>query len=64
MKTLQEVREAKGVKVSAMADHLGVTRQTYRVYESKPESMSVAQAKAACEFLNCPVTDIFFGQKG
>lgn len=64
MKTLREARESKGVKIAAMAEHLGITRQTYRVYENNPESMSVGQARSACDFLGYPVTDIFFGKRG
>lgn len=60
MKSLKEVRESKGVKQLAVANHLGVSRQTYSSYESHPESMSVEQARAVCEFLHVSVTDIFF----
>lgn len=60
MQSLREVRESKGVKQFAVADHLGVSRQTYASYESNPESMSVGQAKAVCEFLHVSVADIFF----
>lgn len=60
MKTLKEVREQRGVKQSAVARHLGVSRQTYASYENNPESMSVSQAKAVCGFLNVHVGEIFF----
>ena len=60
MNSLKEVRESKGVKQLAVANYLGVSRQTYSSYESHPESMSIEQAKAVCKFLNVPVTDIFF----
>lgn len=60
MKSLKEVRESKGVKQLAVANHLGVSRQTYSSYENHPESMSVEQAKAVCEFLHVSVADIFF----
>lgn len=32
MQTLKEIRESKGIKQDAVADHLGVTRQTYASY--------------------------------
>ena len=62
MKTLREVRDERGVKQVAVANHLGVSRQTYAGYESHPESMSVEQAKAVCDFLHVSVADIFFAK--
>lgn len=59
MKTLKEIREEKGIKQVAVADHLGIARQTYAGYEDNPQAMSVAQARAVCDFLNCPIEDIF-----
>jgi len=64
MKTLKEYREEKGVKMQAVADHLGITRQTYREYERKQGSISVDRAQAICEFLGCSMDDIFFDSKG
>lgn len=60
MQTLKEAREAKGVKQVAVADHIGVSRQTYSRYESNPETLSIGQAKAICDFLGYDVRDIFF----
>ncbi len=59
MQTLKEFRLSKGVKQSAVANHLGVTRQTYSSYEKQQERMSIDQAKAVCAFLGCSVDDIF-----
>ncbi|MCI1934736.1 MAG: helix-turn-helix domain-containing protein [Atopobiaceae bacterium] len=59
MKTLKAYRESKGIKLQAVADHLGITRQTYSSYENNQNAMSIEQAKAVCEFLGCTVTDIF-----
>lgn len=60
MQSLKEVRESRGVKQLAVAAYLGVSRQTYASYENNPESMSVEQAKAVCDFLHVSVADIFF----
>lgn len=57
--TLKEIREARGVKQVAIAEHLGITRQTYASYEENPRSMTINQALAVCEFLHCNVGDIF-----
>lgn len=59
MKTLKEIREAKGIKQIAVANHLGVVRQTYANYEANPQDMSVDQARAVCDFLGCDLSDIF-----
>lgn len=59
MKTLKEVRESLGVKQCAVAEHLGVSRQTYSRYENKQEKMSIEQAKSVCDFLRCNIADIF-----
>lgn len=59
MGTLKEFREQKGVKQTSVAQHLGVTRQTYANYEDNQESMSIGQARAVCDFLGVPVEQIF-----
>ena len=64
MKSLKEAREAKGVKAVAVAQHLGITRQTYAKYESNPQEMSVTHAQAVCDFLGVPVSEIFFAPEG
>ena len=37
MHTLKAVRESRGVKQKAVAEYLGVSRQTYSRYENKQE---------------------------
>jgi putative transcriptional regulator len=59
MMTLKEYRESKGVKLKAVADYLGVSRQTYSRYEEEQEQMSLAQAKTVCDFLGCNIQDVF-----
>ena len=59
MNTLKAVRESRGVKQKAVAEHLGVSRQTYSRYENKQEKMSIEQAKAVCSFLHVDLADIF-----
>ena len=60
MQTLREIRESRGVKQVAIAEHLGIARQTYASYEENPRSMTVDQALAVCAFLHCKLSDIFF----
>lgn len=64
MQTLRDYRESKGIKLQTVAEHLGVTRQTYRAYEKNQSSMSVTQATSVCELLGCSPDEIFFGLKG
>ncbi len=59
MQTLREIRESRGVKQVAIAEHLGIARQTYASYEENPRSMTVDQALAVCAFLHCKLSDIF-----
>lgn len=62
MQTLREARESKGIKQVAVANALKIARQTYAKYESDPQLMTVAQAQAACDFIQCDINDIFFGK--
>lgn len=59
MQTLKELREDRGVTQKAVANHLGVSRQTYNRYENNQERMTIQQAKAACDFLHVDIADIF-----
>ena len=59
MQTLKEIRESRGVKQVAIAEHMGITRQTYASYEENPRSMTIDQVLAVCAFLHCKVSDIF-----
>lgn len=59
MQTLKEIRESRGVKQIAIAEYLGITRQTYASYEENPRSMTIDQALAVCTFLHCTLSDIF-----
>lgn len=61
MKTLKEAREERGIKQYAVADAIGVTRQTYAKYELEPEIMTVSQAELACTYIGCDINEIFFG---
>ena len=59
MQTLKEKREELGVSQKAVANHLGIARQTYAGYEEKQEKMTIEQAKSVCEFLRCDLAEIF-----
>lgn len=60
MTDLKQAREERGIKQVAVAEMLGVSRQTYALYEANPGRMSIDQAKAVCKFLGCSVNEIFF----
>ena len=57
--TLKEWRERHGIKQVAVADHLGIARQTYAAYEANQADMSVDMAIKACEFMHAPFDLIF-----
>lgn len=61
MKTLRQVREEKGVKKVAIANHIGVSVKTYASYEDNPERMRVDTAMKVADFLGVSIGDIFFG---
>ena len=61
MDSLKEVREQRGIKQLAVANAIGVTRQTYAKYEENPGKMPVSLAQAACAFIGCDIGQIFFG---
>ena len=60
MQTLREAREARGIKLEAVAKALKVSRQTYSKYEKNPGNMPVRCAQAACSFIGCEMSEIFF----
>lgn len=60
MKTLKEAREERGIKQLAVAEAIGVSRQTYAAYEQDHQHMPLAKAEAACEFIGCNPHEIFF----
>lgn len=64
MQTLKEVRKQRGVLQKAVAEHLGISRQTYGKYENNQECMTIGQAKAVCEFLHCDIDDVFLPVEG
>lgn len=63
MPTLRELREARGVRLKAVADHLGVTRQTYAEWERDVDLMRVGDAKRVAEFLREDVQTVIFADK-
>lgn len=60
MQTLKQARIAKGIKMEAVAEAIGVTRQTYTKYEAYQDDMTIEQAAKACEFIGVPMDEIFF----
>lgn len=63
MRSLREAREMRGLTQKEVADKLGITRQTYGIYEANQERMSIEQAKAVCRLLKCDLEDIFLSSK-
>ena len=63
MKTLRQAREEHGVTQISVANALRVSRQAYAKWEDNPRMMPVFQAEAACAFIGCDPSEIFFGGK-
>ena len=61
MQTLKEAREERGIKQKAVANALKISRQTYAKYEANPRIMPIHRAEAACKFIGCDISEIFFG---
>lgn len=61
MKTLEEMRKAKGVMKGALAKELGISYPTYRKLEMDPRRMTIIQLDTVCKFLGCSRNDIFLG---
>ena len=61
METLEQARKRRGITQKAVADAIGVSRQTYATYERYPRTMRIEAARAACDFIGCDISDIFFG---
>ncbi len=61
METLEQARKSRGIKQKAVADAIGVSRQTYATYERYPRTMRIEAARAACDFIGCDISEIFFG---
>ena len=61
MITLREAREARGIKQKAVAEAIGVTRQTYAKYEENPRLMPMGKAEDAVAFMRYDMDEIFFG---
>ncbi|MDD6706719.1 MAG: helix-turn-helix transcriptional regulator [Olsenella sp.] len=59
MQNLRGVREMRGLTQKEVADKLGITRQTYAIYEANQERMTIEQAKAVCRLLKCDLEDVF-----
>lgn len=64
MRTLKEARTDKGIKQAAIANAIGISRQTYAKYENSPDMMPVGKAIAACNYIGVNLEDVFFGSEG
>ena len=58
--TVKQWRMAKGISQETMAKACGVHRNTYAMWEEKPEDISVKNAVIICNALGEPFNDVFF----
>ena len=63
MGTLKTYREQHGITQKAVADHLGIARQTYNKLENNQDSMTIEQANSICKFFRADINEIFFKEK-
>lgn len=50
---LREIRQKKGFFQKAIAKELGISRQTYYVYENDITKMSIGHLIKACKYMKC-----------
>ncbi|MCQ6529873.1 helix-turn-helix domain-containing protein [Bacillus mycoides] len=58
--TIRQVRLAKGIKQTAVAEQLNVHVDTYRKMERNPDDITIGEAKKICNFLEISYDHIFF----
>ena len=58
---LVDARKQARYSQQAVAEHLGVSRQTYIRMEKNPEDITINDAKFLAELYGVSVEDIFFG---
>lgn len=59
--TLKQARNLKGKTQTELARAIGVCLATYRKYEEKPETMTIAQARLFCAAVDQSPDLISFG---
>lgn len=59
--TIKQARKLADLTQIKMADALGVSRDTYRRIEKKPETATIAQGVKIAEITGVPFDAIFFG---
>lgn len=61
--TVRELREAKGWSQAALAEHLGVSRQTVNAIETGKYDPSLPLALRLGRLFNQPIESIFFPEE-
>jgi putative transcriptional regulator len=59
--TVREHRLVREISQEAMAERLGIHRNTYAAWEKDPGSISIRDGKRVATALGVSVDDIFFG---
>lgn len=57
---IAEARKQARYSQQAVADQLGVSRQTYSKMEKNPEDISIGDAKTLAKLYDVSIDDIFF----
>lgn len=56
---IKSAAKAQGVTLVALADRLGVSRQTVHYYIEQADKNSIAQLERIAEAIGCKITDFF-----
>ncbi len=59
--TLRQARKASEITQQALAESLGVSKNTYLKIERQPELATIKQAKTIAKILGVSYDEIFFG---
>ena len=59
---ITEARKQARYSQQAVADQLGISRQTYIRMEKNPEDITIGDAKTLAELYGVSIEDIFFSQ--
>lgn len=58
--TLKQARRFRNVTIREIANHLGISSQSYIKWEKNPDMIRLGYAKMICDYLDFDMNEIFF----